>query len=442
MKKTIFLLMSALLLTGIATAQDYRDDPKYGPDPESREKNVRIYSFFNDAFESKEYDQAIVFMHALLKEIPKVSENVYIKGAQIYKNRIAKAKSKEERVLYMDSLLWLHDRRVDAFGDHAKRGRAYIAHMKVRDFEQYNSADKGRLFKLYREAIAEGKTGVEPDLIVTFFNNLVESYKLDDITPEELVLDYGRLSEMLKASQNPKAPEALEVLEQLFVSSGAANCEVIEKIFRPQYEADPNNQELIEKVLAMLQRAKCATPFQFSVIEKYYQINPRPEVAAQLAAFYEEKDDQDKAIEYLKIAAETESDDALKTSYLVRIAGAALANNDNRTAANYAQQAIALSPSNGYAYLFLGSAYANGSATACSDFDRQTAYWLVVDVLQKARANFQGDDAQIENINRMIGTYVSNFPKTEEVFIRIIEPGSSYKVNCGWISGTTIVRER
>lgn len=442
MKKTIFMLMSALMLAGVATAQDYRDDPRYGADPESREKNVRVYSFFNDAFESKEYDQAILFMHDLLKNIPKVSENIYIKGGQIYKSKIAKAKTKEERRLYVDSLMWLYDKRIEAFGDNAERGETYIRSVKVREFEQYSAADKVRLFQLYREALAQGKTNVDPDLVVTFFNNLVEGFKLDDITPEELVTDYAALGALLEASKDPKAVEARGVLEQLFVSSGAASCEIIEKIFRPQYDATPDDQVLIEKIIAMFQRAKCSTPFQFTVIEKYYKINPRPEVAAQLAAFYEEKGDQAKALEYLKIAIDHEKDPAIKTNYLVRVSGTYLTANNYREAANYAKQAIAVDPNNGYAYLFLGNAYAGGSSSACSDFDRQTAYWLVVDVLQKARANFSNDPAQAEKIGGMISTYASNFPKSEETFMRGIEPGASYNVNCGWISGATTVRER
>lgn len=442
MKKTIFMLMSALILAGVATAQDYRDDPRYGADPESREKNVRVYSFFNDAFESKEYDQAVLFMHDLLKNVPKVSENLYIKGGQIYKSKIAKAKTKEERRLYVDSLMWLHDKRIDAYGDSPERGEAYIRGVKVREFEQYSAADKNRLFQLYREALETGKTAVDPDLVVTFFNNLVEGFKLDDLTPEELVSDYAKLCEVLDGSKDPKAVEAKTVVEQLFVSSGAASCEIIEKIFRPQYEATPDDQALIEKIIGMFQRAKCSTPFQFTVIEKYYQINPRPEVAAQLAAFYEEKGDQNKSLEYMKIAIDNEKDPAIKTNYMVRVAGTYLTANNYREAAYFAKQAIALDPNNGYAYLFLANAYAGGSNTACSDFDRQTAYWLVVDVLQKARANFSSDPTQAEKIGGMVGTYAGNFPKAEETFMRGLEPGTSYNVNCGWISGTTTVRER
>lgn len=442
MKKTIYLFLAAILLTGIASAQDYKDDPKYGPDPESREQNVRIFSFFNDAIAAKDYDHASILLQELLAKIPKVSENIYIKGAQIYKNKIAKATTKEQRILYMDSLLWLHDKRIEAFGDHAERGEGYIRGMKVRDMQQYNMADKERLFQLYREAIVEGKFKIDEDLIVTFFSNLVESYKLDDVSPEQLVAEYDKLNRMLETSESDRAQDAKSVLEQLFVSTDAANCETIEKIFRPQYEADPENTELIAKIIGMLQRGNCSSDFQLVLVEKYYKTNPKPEVAAQLASFYEGKKDYDKALEYFKVAIDNEADPARKVSYLIRAAGAQLSSNRYRETAALAQQAIALDPNSGYAYLFLANAYAGGAGSACSDFDRQTAYWLIVDILQKAKANLSSDPTQVDNVNNMIGSYAANFPKTEETFMRELQPGQSYTVKCGWISGSTTVRER
>ncbi len=147
-------------------------------------------------------------------------------------------------------------------------------------------------------------------------------------------------------------------------------------------------------------------------------------------------------MEYLRIAINNETDPAQKTNFMLQGAGMALSSNSYREAAQFARQAIDNDPDNGLAYFILASAYAGGSGSTCSGFDRQTAFWLVVDNLVQARRLLPADDPQQANITQMIGNYSANFPKTEETFMRGLNPGDSYTVNCGWISGRTTVRER
>ena len=68
--------------------------------------------------------------------------------------------------------------------------------------------------------------------------------------------------------------------------------------------------------------------------------------------------------------------------------------------------------------------------------------WLAVDNLSRARQLLPADDPQQAQISSMIANYSANFPKSEETFMRGLNPGDSYTVNCGWISGRTTVRER
>lgn len=442
MKKRIYFLIATLsLMTGVAGAQDFKDDPKYGPDPAAREQNVRIFNFFNDAYKAKEYGAATLYLRQLIENAPKASENMYIRGVDIYKNKAATAQTKEERRMFVDSILLIYDKRIEAFGDNAKRGEAYLRAAKAKEFIQMMPADRENVFKLFREALDE-KHPFEPALAVMYFNSMVESFKLDDVTPEDLMNTYEDLSKRVAECQSPEKDEAGKTMEELFATSGAANCENIEKIFKPKYEADPNNAELIERILGLLQRGKCTSDFYITMLEKYYKANSKPEIALQLASFFQEKKDFPKAMEYLRVAISKETDPAKKANFLVQAAGMTLTASSYREAAGFAQQAIALEPNNGYAYLMLANAYAGGSGSACSDFDRQTAYWLVVDYLLQARKNIAQDDPQQAGISQMIGNFSSNFPKTEETFMRGMEPGQSYTVNCGWISGRTTVRER
>lgn len=442
MKKRIYSLIAAFALVGsMAAAQDYKDDPKYGADPAAREQNVRILNFFGDAYRAKDYNTATNYLRQLIQNAPQASENMYIRGVDIYRNKAAAAETKEERRAMVDSILWIYDKRIEAFGEHPERGEGFLRGEKAKLFMSMMPADRERLFKLFREAI-DGEHPFEPGLAVMYFNTVVESFKLDDVTPEELIETYERLSQRIATNTSEEAKEAAKALDDLFATSGAADCASIEQIYKPKYEADPTNQQLIETILSLLNRGGCSSDFYLSMLEKYYEVNPKPEVAIQLASVFQEKKDFTKAMEYLTVGIEKETDPAKKANFLLQAATMSSANGAYREAAGFARKAIELDSNNGVAYLLLGAAYGSGAGSACSAFDSQTAMWLAVDNLSRARQLLPEDDPQQQQISQMIANYSANFPKTEETFMRGLNPGDSYTVSCGWISGATTVRER
>ncbi len=447
MKKLCYgIWMGVLLLaSGASFAQvSYYEDPRYGVDSASRAENVRILNFLKDAYDNKEYDVATVYVRTLIANAPQASENIYIRGAEIYRRKAAAATSKTERMVYVDSLLWIHDKRIEAFGAHPSRGESYIRNAKARDFNELSPDQKEQLFKLFREAIASGKHQIDPGLVVTFFNSQIDSYRKNELSTEDILSSYTALTDLLQAAGTPEAKEASDVLETLLATSTAASCETLEKIYKPQYEAAPDDLQLIEKIIGLGERQtpKCSSPFFMSVLEKYYKLNPRPEVAAQLAGVYEAAKNYSKSLEYLRVAIANESNLEIRVGYLVRAAGSSLSMGNYREAANFAQQALNCDPERGIAYFFLANAYIQGAGTACSDFDRQTVYWLVVDTLLQARKYSANDPSLLDDINRTIATCSANYPKAQETFMRGLEQGQSYQVNCGWISGRTTVRER
>ncbi|MEG2755894.1 MAG: hypothetical protein RR931_04720, partial [Mucinivorans sp.] len=439
------LMVISLMFTVSASAQDFKDDPKWGEDPAHREENVKLYNAFLYSVKLKDMNQASKELQMLLQRAPKCSENLYINGSRIYTSKLASATTKAERSVYIDSIMLLFDKRAESFGNHATRGKSYILGQKALAFLNYSPEQKQKAFDLFEQAVAAGQQGPNPVLIGTYFTALTESYQLDDITPEKYVMVYEKLSALLNAVPEPRSLEvkdAITAVESLFASSGAASCENIDKIFKPKYDADPDNEALIKQILALCQRSKCSGEFYMQLIEKYYQIDPKPELAVMLAGVYEEKKDFAKALEFMNIAIKSETDPAAKVSYMTRAAGHSLSMGLSREAAVLARQIISMDDDNGFAYYIYASALANGSSQACGGFDRQAAYWLVVDAFQQAKAHMTADDPQLASVNTAIGSYAANFPKDEELFMRGLESGQGYSVNCGWISGHTTVRGR
>lgn len=440
--KTLKLLFAfGLAVASLSvSAQDYLEDPRYGANPEERQANVIILNFFNDMFNNQDYDNAVKHLQVLLEKAPKASQNIYINGANIYKNKIARATSLAQKNSYIDSLMMIYDMRAEHFGDHPKRGKGYILTFKARDYLTYKPMDREGVKKIFVEAIDANGDDIDPDFVNIYFKELTDDYKADNVEADVLLSEYDKLIRIFDVNVTPEKGQAKETFEALFISSGAANCENLEKLFKPRIEEAPGDTALLEKAVAVLTRANCKGDFQLQLAEKFYTIKPTSNTAMALADAFTERKDHVKALKYLNEAIATETDPAAKANLSVHIAAVELTAGNSRSAAEYAKKAIDIDPEHGYAYMILGQAYAVG-ASNCSGFDRQSAFWIVYDTLLKAKSLLASDDPQQKSIDSQLASYRAGFPKKEECFFRGLNEGDAVSVNCGWITGRTTVRE-
>ena len=438
MYKAALLIVSAMSVSYAAQAQAYLQDPKYGNTPEERKENVLRINYFNDAYKNKNYNQAVQYMKELIASAPRASQNIYINGINIFRTKVSEAKSPEARQAALDSLMMLYDLRMENFGDHPTRGRVYLSGLKARDYLSLNPSNKEEVKRLFDQAMELGGEQTDPDLINIYFNSLVEDYKNDALATDVLLSEYDRLATIYDKCTAEDKDEQKKVFDNLFVSSGAASCENLEKVFRPTIEANPSVDDL-KKVFRLLAGNNCLNDFQIMVSEKLYALEPSTEVAMLLASAFENKKDFANASKYLNEAIAAETDPAAKANLALRIAGSELQQGNSREAGDFARQAIEFDPENGYGYMLLANAYAAG-ANACSGFDRQSVFWLVVDTLTKAKELLANDTTQVESIDQQIAGYRAAFPSNEEAFFRGLENGQGYTVNCGWVSGRTTVR--
>lgn len=441
MKKVFFGLL-VLFAVNAASAQAYLNDPRYGDTPEQRTENAKLYAAFGVSFGLKDWPQATIELQKLLKAAPKVSENLYIKGIEMYRQKFVSAATDEEKKIALDSIMMLFDIRADVYQSHPTRGKGFVLSQKARMFMQLCPDDKQGTYKLFWEAIEATADKLDQDLVSQYFGNVTQSFSFDEIDMEEYMTRYENLSKLLKASADPAAPSILATIDATFASSGAASCENIEKIFRPKYEADPTNNDLLKQILGLFNHSKCQNPWQMELLEKYYENDPQPEFALMLAGVYEERKEYDKALEYINVAIANETEPAEKVKHMLRAAAQTLAMDKYRESADYCKKIFEIDPDNGMANNFYASAVAGAVNTGCSGFDKQAAYWLVVDYYSKALSLIPEGDPQRDDIKKAIAVYSGNFPKKDELFMRAMENGTPYNVSCGWVSGRTTVRGR
>ena len=410
--------------------------PEWGENatPAEREENVRIFNFFSDAYTNKDYDKALEYMSTLIQNCPKARSSVYANGANIYRSKIARSKSLEEKGQYIEALMNLYDARLAAFADDQKYGEVYILKTKAKDYYKYRSEDKQGMLELFRAAI-EKDAEVDATFINQYFTVLVEEYEALNVETDHFMNEYDFMASKMDLVTDE---EAKTTFDALLIKSGAADCTNLERIFSERLANDPENAAQVEKAFKLMARNKCQSEFFLAVGEKYYAQNPTTATAQLLSRTFEANKNFAKALEYLRAAIKIENDPVIKSNICVQIAGTELAAEASKEAAEWAKKAIEFNAENGSAYLCLAQAYVDGSK--CEGFDKQTVFWLASDLIAKARALFEGNEAQQEICTTLLTTYRGYFPKQSDCFFRGLQEGDAYTVNCGWVSGSTTVR--
>jgi len=248
---------------------------------------------------------------------------------------------------------------------------------------------------------------------------------------------------MLKNNQDEKlAKDVTDVknyIEELFGSSGAADCEALINIFTPQFEQKSDDVEFIKYMLRRLGRAKCDESQLFSqASERLYELEPSAEAAFNMARRYVKRDNITRAKRYYKQAMNQETDRELLANYYYEYALFIFAKERAlQEARSYARRALDIKPDYCQALMLIGDIYLQAAASFGQDaFEKSTVYWLAVDYYERARRAAQ--DCAVD-ASRQISVYKRYFPRKEEAFFRDIHEGSTYQIG-GWINESTTVR--
>ena len=430
MKNVKFLLSAACALFAVAAmAQQDFSDPKYavwGDTPQEREQNILNSNFLKESLDNKDYNAAAHYLKELLDKCPKASQNTFVRGITLYKNKIARAKSIAEKNTYTDSLMIVYDLRNEYFGDHPKYGTPYILDRKAREYLMYKPADRKGIREAFRAAIEAGGDNTDPETVVAYFSNLCDDYKnTDEVMPDEIIAEYDRLSPVFDGATG-QAAEYKDQFDKCFGLSGVASCENLEAMFKEKIAASNNDPDVLAQAVDLMTRAKCDSEFYLTTAEKYYEVKPSAETALFLAQAFQNKQEYDKAIKYLTEALAVETDNVEKEKLLVRIGVVQLATKNYAEARKAALEAQALNPEDGMTYFVLAQCY--GAQASGANFTSQAMYWVAYDTMEKAAQLLEEADLK-ETATKMMAAFRSAWPSKEECFFNEVQAGQRYVVN-------------
>lgn len=429
MKKLVVLIALALLSSG-AYAQS-----KYGADSAECIRNLSLYS---ELVKQNSLAQAAPYWRRALSLCPQSSENLYINGIRIYKNLLANEKNPNLKQKYIDSIVYLYDQRIEIYN----RDKT-VSWRKLIDYQQMRPTDYATIFKMAEHCMQVTPEKNRYQVMEIYFRSAVDLYKDNKLGADVVLNAFTTIEDQIEAKAKEGDNEAKATrdnVNNIFVTSGVANCDNLVKLFRPKYESNKKDAAFLKKIVPLLGANQCtADPLYFEAAESLYEIEPMSLSATNLARGFNTAGQFEKAVKYYRLAIKDETSTAVQSALNVEL-GTILSKQmkQNRDARDCAKEAIRLDATNGRAYFLLGDIYAADKSCVFGDFEKRALYWLIVDCYVKAK---QADPALGDTADKFINVYSQYFPTVEDIFFNGFENGAGYTIGC-WINERTVIRAR
>ena len=411
------------------------------------------YSLFNEFYKQNNFESALPHWKNLFNKYPKSTLNLYIRGINMYETFIEKTNSSAEKEKFIDEMMRIYDKRMKHFGEEGyvmgRKATTWLKYKLEEGRDVASDESKEILRKGYnwiQESISQRGKETELPVLVLLMQTTRSLFLLNELPKETVVKNYNISNEILESIKTEESdPERLSnaaqvqaYVEEIFGSSGAADCESLVNIFSPQFEEKKNDAEFIKSMLRRLRAANCDESVLFAnATEQLYNLEPSSEAAFNMARRFIKKDDIENAKRYYQQAMEQESDKEQLAKYNYEYALIALSKDNNpQEARRYARQALDHKPNYCDALMLIGDIYASASRSfGANEFERQSVYWVAVDYYERARS--QADCAV--DASRKANEYKKHFPSKEEAFFLGLQEGQTYKVG-GWINESTKIR--
>ncbi len=428
------LVVAVALVMGASSAMA---QGKFGPDSANC---VNSMNFYRDFLKQGDIKEAAPEWRKAFKSCPpKASQNIYLHGAQIYRNLINKADAATKQGL-IDTLMMIYDRRAELY----PKSWVKAKQNKVLDMANYFAADDKTVFDETAEVIKRAGAELNPDLLVLQMTRAKAMYESQKISDEDVLNTYSELSPMIDAlvkadpSENNKIRQA--TFENAFILSGVANCDNLISVFTPRFDANPKDLAMVKNIAKLLSDNECLSSELFlKSVMAMHELEPSFNSARLLYRLYSSKDQNEEALKYLQEAIDNpESDDVEDASMLFEMATFQFKKmNQYGPAVATAKAALEKDASlAGKANLLIGTIWYQVKCSG-NEIEQRAKFWVATDYLQKAK---NADPALAADADEMLRNCRVYYPTVEDAFMYDLQDGNSFTVSCGGMSATTTVR--
>ncbi|MEY1638277.1 tetratricopeptide repeat protein [Tenuifilum osseticum] len=436
-------LFAGVLLVTVSTsaiAQSYLENPKYGPDEETRKECAKNLSLYGTFYKHNNYKDAYKPWQNVIRICPAASINTYIRGVRLLKARYEEVADPAQKKALVDSLMMIYDLRITHFN---KKGM--VLGQKAEDLFTLAPDRYEEAFNIAKEAISIEKANSNPSTLFAYVSIAKVMYDNQKLTADQVIELYSQVSDYIdaQATANPnddKAKQAKDGIDAIFAGMGVANCDNIIALFEPRFKATPEDVNLCKKIRSLMSANRCTShPLYLNASIQIFKSEPNADLALDIARLQYEAKNAREAEKYYNEAINLESAVEKRANIYYELALLTFTELKNLPKAReIALKAIEENPNMGKAYKLIGDIYASERNCGSNDFEKKTVYWAAVDKYIKAK---QVDPELTDAMDNLINTYSQYYPSKEDIFFYDLKVGDSYTVGC-WINERTTVRDR
>lgn len=405
-------------------------------------------SLFNESAKNQQYADALGPWEKVYTECPSANKVIYSRGRDILAWQLTQAKDDAAYELTFNKLMKLYDDRIKYFGDDSRYPTPWILGNKAIDYIAHKKNDplKKTAVKWLEESMDGMGENCDVEVIRLFIVSSDAIYKAEPEHAEKYIADYVKVNSLLGAiasnPDNPRAESASQLsggVDNLFVGSGAASCEVLDDTYKNKIADNLSNEKYLNNIINFYKRVRCtSSEVYFKAAVAVHKINPTSGSANGCAEMSYKSGEHQKAIDFYEEAIELATDGMEKADYLYKIAQLNHSElNNYPRARQYARKSLEYNPNNGSAYLLIGIMYAKSKSNFEDPVLGKAVYWAAVDKFIKAK---QVDSSIANDANKLIRTYTEYFPSKDDVFFKPeFQTGKSFFVG-GWIGENTTCR--
>ncbi len=408
MKTITLTLILSLFTLGI-----FSQTGNLGDKPDECKKYLSLYG---DYLKQKMYVDSYKFWKGAVTVCPEYNANLYENGIYIMK-KLQKGATKERKAALADSIVWAYEQSINLFGDNPSINEDFGI-----DLIKSKKVERG--VELVKKALDSSENKARASTIYYYSMALAVLKNKDKKDCEVLVKEYDRLSSINDSNSGSNGYDKSQEAVDKFLGP-CLSCDNLLPIIRKKFELAKTDANERKKILTTLERRECTNNDIYETLNEIdVKENPTADGYRRIAQIYINKGEKSKAKVFFDKAIELADSNEYKVKYMLDAAS-----NFPRSAGSYANDALAMDPNCGTAYLIKARNIAN-SKCGTSAFDDRAINWAAYDMAAKAKSV---DSSVASKASKDMLRYKAGFPSTKQIFEQGgLSTGDSYKTCNGY----------
>ena len=263
--------LQIFLLSFFAFSISFGQDMKWPEDRETAELKVALYA---DEVEFENYRAAADHLYWLLVNAPGLHLSIYQNGVKIYENLAIGETDPAQRMVYIDSIMWMYDARMQYYDDsvNVMNRKAYKAYKYyIREKEKYEW-----LLGVFDATVRISGSETMINNIPAYMNIIkLNRLTLNNLTLEEVFSRYEIISEILgnKAAKGDDVQKTKDFVDKLLTETipEGIDCNFVIENLGPKFQENPTDLVLAKRIFSFMLNGKCTDEPLFLEVSKEIQ---------------------------------------------------------------------------------------------------------------------------------------------------------------------------